>query len=186
MGDTKKRPRSAGPSLELMTIPLFPDLGIGEKKKERVYGRIGQAIWTDNKAHFVQRYLSYFVQITHHGAYIDGFAGPQSFKNLDAWTAALVLKGEPKWLRHFFLCEINRKGIKALKQLELDERDALDKRGKKLARNIEILRGDFNVKVNSIVRSGKITQKEAAFCLLDQRTFECHCVLLPAKTGHLS
>ena len=31
----------------------------------------------------------------------------------DAWTAALVVKGEPKWLRHFFLCEISAKGFGA-------------------------------------------------------------------------
>ena len=34
-------------------------------------------VWTDNKAHFIMRYLRYFVFITKHGTYIDGFAGPQ-------------------------------------------------------------------------------------------------------------
>jgi three-Cys-motif partner protein len=174
MGHTSDKSRGNQPSDELAATPLFPDLELGQRRKQRTYGRIGQAIWTDNKAHFVRQYLAYFVQITKHGAYIDGFAGPQSFDHLDAWTAALVLKGEPKWLRHFFLCEITRKGVKALKELEVSEKEAKDKRGRKLFRNIEILHGDFNLEVDGILASGKITQKEATFCLLDQRTFECH------------
>ncbi len=34
-------------------------------------------VWSENKAHFVARYLQYFVFVTKHGTYIDGFAGPQ-------------------------------------------------------------------------------------------------------------
>jgi len=34
--------------------------------------------------------------------------------------------------------------------------------------------GDFNAKVDSILSSRRIGEKEATFCLLDQRTFECH------------
>lgn len=34
-------------------------------------------IWTENKAKLIERYLYYFVLVTHHGTYIDGFAGPQ-------------------------------------------------------------------------------------------------------------
>jgi hypothetical protein len=33
--------------------------------------------------------------------------------------------------------------------------------------------GDFNDKVDRVLESGDITEKEATFCLLDQRTFEC-------------
>ncbi len=33
-------------------------------------------VWTHNKARFIMRYLRYFVFITKHGTYIDGFAGP--------------------------------------------------------------------------------------------------------------
>jgi hypothetical protein len=39
-----------------------------------------RAIWTENKAKLIERYLFYFVLITKHGAYIDGFAGPPIFK----------------------------------------------------------------------------------------------------------
>ncbi len=34
-------------------------------------------VWTDNKAKFIMSYLRYFVLLTKHGTYIDGFAGPQ-------------------------------------------------------------------------------------------------------------
>src|SRR5580704_11966978 len=63
-------------------------------------------VWTDNKARFIMRYLRYFVYITKHGTYIDGFAGPQQEKETDAWAAKLVLESEPRRLRHFHLCDI--------------------------------------------------------------------------------
>jgi len=166
-------PRRAQPESEL-TAPLFPELEVAAFAKVRRYKRIEHPIWTEHRARFIRQYLSYFVQVTKHGAYIDGFAGPQSFEHLDAWSAALVLRSEPKWLRHFFFCEITRKGIQALEELVASEKNARDKKGKKLSRNIQVFRGDFNLKVSQILASGKISQKEATFCLLDQRTFECH------------
>jgi three-Cys-motif partner protein len=64
--------------------------------------------------------------------------------------------------------------VRALKSLAASEQDAKDKKGRKISRRIEIIHGDFNEKVSRILSLGKITQKEATFCLLDQRTFECH------------
>src|SRR5713226_9470816 len=165
------------PSSELMA-PLFPGMELEVRKKIRKYKRYDQAIWTENKAHFIQQYLKYFVQITKHGAYIDGFAGPQSPKQLSAWSAALVLESEPKWLRKFFLCEISRPGLKALKRLVEAQSEARDKKGHKIPRKIRICPGDFNKTVDRVLREGGITQKEATFCLLDQRTFECHWTTL--------
>jgi three-Cys-motif partner protein len=97
---------------------------------------------------------------------------------LEAWTAALVLSSEPKWLRHFFLCEITKKGQDALLKLVSSQPEARDKKGRKLPRRIEILAGDFNTKVDEILKLTNIDQKEATFCLLDQRTFECHWTTL--------
>ncbi len=171
---TTGRKRNNDQAPEPRSDALFPDLTPGVQKKVRRYKRIQQPIWTDNKARFIQQYLRFFVNVTKHGAYIDGFAGPQYFDKLDAWTAALVVASEPKWLRHFFLCELRKKGIKALKRLAETQPEPRDKKGRKLSRKIEVCPGDFNVNVDSILKSGKITQKEATFCLLDQRTFECH------------
>jgi three-Cys-motif partner protein len=162
------------PEPEQSFQPLFPDLPSGNKSRTRRYGRIRSPIWSEHKAKFIQQYLRIFVQITKHGAYIDGFAGPQNEGQTDAWSAELVLASEPKWLRHFFLCEKNEKGLAALRKLKRQQPEPRDKKGKKLFRNIEIWPGDFNQNVAKILKSGKITQKEAAFCLLDQRMFECH------------
>lgn len=159
--------------LNLEDQPLFPDLPVNTKEKIRRYGRIRYPIWSEHKAKFIQLYLKYFVQVTKHGAYVDGFAGPQNQGQIDAWSAELVLKNEPKWLRHFFLCEKDRNKIKELAKLK-EAQPAVDNKGKKLNRKIEILPGDFNLNVKKILESAKITQKEATFCLLDQRMFECH------------
>jgi three-Cys-motif partner protein len=61
-----------------------------------------------------------------------------------------------------------------LRRLKKSQPEPRDRKGNKLFRNIEIWSGDFNKNVNEILRRGKITQKEATFCLLDQRMFECH------------
>lgn len=173
MGDSHGKSQETQSDRNL-TPPLFPELELGKRAKARRYKRIERPIWTANKAQFIRQYLAYFVQVTKHGAYIDGFAGPQSFRQLEAWCAALVLQTEPRWLRHFFLCEKTRKGARVLERLRREELDAKDKKGRKIYRTIEVTHADFNVEVDRILSSGKITQKEATFCLLDQRTFECH------------
>ena len=63
-------------------------------------------VWTENKARFIERYLYYFVLITKHGTYLDGFAGPQRPEEPRMWAAQLVLDSEPRWLRHFHLCDL--------------------------------------------------------------------------------
>jgi three-Cys-motif partner protein len=155
------------------TAPLFPDLPQGPGKKPQTYKRIDHPIWTENKAKFIRHYLRYFVQITKHGAYIDGFAGPQSFEHPETWCAALVLASDPKWLRRFFLFELSPQGYQALEELVAAESEARDRNGKKVNRRIELFPGDFNDNVDKILCEEKIPQKEATFCLLDQRTFEC-------------
>jgi three-Cys-motif partner protein len=168
-------PKEPPPDIEAdRARSLFPELVGGSQKTPRRYKRVQEAIWTENKAKFIQQYLRIFVQITKHGAYIDGFAGPQYHDELGAWAAALVLGSDPKWLRHFFLCELDAKGVTALEKLRQEQSGLRDKKGRKIYRNIEIWPGDFNENVGKILGSGKITQKEATFCLLDQRTFECH------------
>lgn len=159
-------------------LPLFPDLPKVEGKKVRRYKRIDQLIWSDHKARFIQLYLRYFVQITKHGAYIDGFSGPQYLDKLDAWTASLVLASEPKWLRRFYLCELIPESIKCLEELVASQPIPMSKSGRKLPRKVEVVPGDFNETIDKILSTGTITQKEATFCLLDQRTFECHWATL--------
>ncbi len=145
-------------------------------------------VWTDNKARFIMRYLRYFVFITKHGTYIDGFAGPQEECDTDSWAAKLVLESEPRWIRHVHLCDEKLSQVKRLKELK-DSQPLRDMAGKRINRDIHIYRGDFNEKVDDILAAGDITEKEATFCLLDQRTFECDWQTVERlacfkKTGH--
>jgi three-Cys-motif partner protein len=118
-------------------------------------------LWTENKAKLIERYLYYFVLVTKHGTYIDGFAGPQ--RSPDNWAARLVLENEPPRLRHFHLCEVDRDKVKRLRELRDQHPD----------RGVEVYHGDFNKVVDRILLPEVIGEKEATFCLLDQWTFEC-------------
>jgi three-Cys-motif partner protein len=140
-------------------------------------------IWTENKARLIERYLYYFVLITKHGTYIDGFAGPQYADRPDTWAARLVLGTEPKWLRRFILCEKGTGEYAALETLR-DEQPSR-KRGEP-KRAIDLYHEDFNVAVKEILATGKIRQKEASFCLVDQRTFECKWATLQRLAEHKS
>ena len=130
--------------------------------------QIQRPVCTSNKAQLIMRYLKYFVFITKHGTYIDGFAGPQEERMCDTWAAKAVIESEPKWMRHFHLCDHKRSQVKLLLQLRASQPQC------QYDRNVEIYEGSFNDKVDQILNSGDITEKEATFCLLDQRTFECH------------
>jgi three-Cys-motif partner protein len=123
-------------------------------------------IWTENKAKLIERYLYYFVMITKHGTYIDAFAGPQSPGKDEMWAAKLVLESEPRWFRDFFLYEKDGGKVQALEAL----RQAQPVKPK---RTVSIERGDSNVLLRQMLGQRKIRGKEATFCLLDQRTFEC-------------
>ncbi len=125
-----------------------------------------EPIWTENKAKLIERYLFYFVMITKHGTYIDGFAGPQEPDKPQMWAAKLVLESEPRWFRNFYLFDENPNQIEYLKKLK--EAQPQDTK-----RRIDVIEGDFNAQVRRILKSGTLKEREACFCLLDQRTFQC-------------
>lgn len=127
-------------------------------------------LWTEHKATLIFRYLRYFVYITKHGTYIDGFAGQQNEQHEGMWAAKLVIESEPRRLRHFHLVEIEKKKIPELEALK-SASDAAPNRPK---RTVDVYHGDFNVQIDLILSANTIKPKEATFCLLDQRTFECH------------
>lgn len=171
------------------TSPLFDDLPlptIAEVEasiKEIQFQGLQAPVWTEHKAKLIALYLKFFVFITKHGTYIDGFAGPQEPDSPQSWAAQLVLQNKPAWLRHFFLCELDLVKVALLNELAVNARasDAANKR------DIRVLSGDFNTQVDTILSSGVVTEKEATFALLDQRTFECHWAtvrkLAEQKTG---
>src|SRR5690348_14215636 len=150
---------------------LFDDLPTIEPPKR--FLRPTVPVWTEHKANFIQRYLKLFIQITRHGTYIDGFAGPQRRDLEHAWSARLVLQIRPPLLRHFFLCEKNSNSFKLL-------RDCVKRLEKEPNRTIELFHNDFNVAVHKMLQSQFIRESEATFCLLDQRMFECEWATLQA------
>ncbi len=85
------------------------------------------------------------------------------------WAAKLALESDPKWLRHFHLFDGDKRQARRLRELK---RQAEAKRGRE-KRDINVYEGDFNTRVRGILRDDLIGPKEAVFCLLDQRTFEC-------------
>jgi len=134
-------------------------------------------IWTENKAKLIERYLFYFVLITKHGAYIDGFAAPQDSTNPDAWSAKLVLESKPALLRQFWLCELDPERVNRLHELKAEQ--PANKR-----RTIEVVPGDFQANVAGLLKESKIDEAIATFCLLDQRTFECEWQTLVTLSRH--
>ena len=120
-------------------------------------------VWTHNKAKLVERYLGYFQIITKHGTYIDGFAGPQWPDNPDSWAAKLAVEMEPKWFRHFHLFDNDPAQVRLLRELPVAQPD----------RDIRVYPLDFNRGIQTLLDTGDIGEKEAVFCLVDQRTFEC-------------
>ena len=148
--------------------PALLDLSLISEDKTSVikFSGLEAPLWTEHKAKLISCYLHYFVLITKHGIYIDGFAGPQSPDQPESWAAKLVLENKPEWMQNFFLCDKSRKQAKALKELRNAQPEIKD-------RTIDVKRADFNVHIDNILATGLIGEKKATFCLLDQRTFEC-------------
>jgi len=159
----KRKARSAdGQPDERLLFELPP-----RAAEEPKLPRLRHPVWTEHKANLISRYLYYFVLITKHGTYIDGFAGPQQPDKPEMWSAKLVLESKPRRLRHFYLFDKSRGQVKRLNALRSSQ-------PRIQGRTIHILQGDFNTRILQVLRSGRIKQSEAVFCLLDQRTFQCH------------
>jgi len=150
--------------LQLLDLPEV------EANAPLTFRPIRYPLWTEHKAQLIAKYLRYFIFITRHGAYIDGFAGPQEpnrEQDRDSmWAAKLVADNEPKWLRDFFLCDADAKKADFLEAIRDQEKDTPN-------RTVTTFIGDFNDVVDDVLATDRITEKTASFCLLDQRTFEC-------------
>lgn len=168
----KKEENGDNRQLKLLELPK------GAEPEPKVKA-IHNPIWTENKARLVERYLYYFVLITKHGTYIDGFAGPQEADSPEMWAAKLVLESEPRWLHRIYLFDNKKKQVNALEKLKAAQPER-DSKGRKISRQIKIYPGDFNAKIAELLDSNVIEQTKAAFCLLDQRTFECQWSSLAA------
>lgn len=156
MASKSKRSKPNPDQASMFAAPLLP-------KKGYTHATIKNAIWTDNKSRLVQFYLQYFCYVTKHGTYIDGFAGPQYENEIEMWSAKRVLEEGPKLLRHFYLFDIDPEQVVHLKKLAHKHR----------RRDVRVVLGDFNDVLPNFLRTRPMKEKEATFCLLDQRAFEC-------------
>ncbi len=84
--------------------------------------------------------------------------------HLEQYAAKLVVESEPARLRHFHLFDKGRQPLRALHRLHEQHPD----------RDIHIYKGDFNTNINHVLHPDVLRPTEATFCLLDQRTFQCH------------
>ncbi|WP_404934261.1 three-Cys-motif partner protein TcmP [Nitratireductor sp. L15S-10] len=155
---------------------LFEDLPVLHAPQSINQSGLGQ-VWTQHKAQLIAKYIYLFTIITKHGAYIDGFSGPKNIQLENSWSAELVIETDPRRLRDIFLCDLEKKKVAHLRAL-VDRQQDRDKR------RYEIHEGDFNEKVHDILGSGRIREKTATFCLIDQFTIECHWSTLQALAGH--
>src|SRR5215469_10550120 len=163
--------RGRAPNPHPKLFPNWPEQ-LPDIVEELKLKRPSDPIWTEHKAKLVERYLYYFVLVTRHGIYVDGFAGPQEPNKPDTWAARLVVKSKPMFLTKFFFCESGGKGLQALQKLKQEaDRDSAKETVK---REIQVLSGDFNTTVDFILSPSNIPDNRATFALLDQRTFECH------------
>lgn len=151
---------------ELFRLPEAKSLGVSVRP-------LVQPIWTGNKARLIEAYLRYFVLITKHGCYIDGFAGPQRKNATDSWSAKRVLESMPPFLRQFYLFDCNDDQVRSLQALAARFDGQRPSRALP-RRRVSVMAGDFNSLVVDFLAARPIRAKEATFCLLDQRTFECH------------
>lgn len=158
-------------------LPLFPGLPLQVAPAEIRQATNGP-VWTEQKARLIARYLRYFVFITKHGAYIDGFSAPKQVGHPHTWAANLVLSSEPRWLRQFYLCDLPER-VPLLEKLAA-EQPTVPKR------TVEVFAGDFNERIYDVLRSPLIADKTATFCLLDQFSTECHWQTIRAIARHKS
>lgn len=161
-------------------LELFEELAAAPITEPRI-GRITSRIWSENKARLIERYLFYFVLVTKHGTYIDGFAGPQDPEHEDKWSAKLVVESRPRWLRRFFLFEKDAAQVQRIEAM-LAAQPAREKKEPK--RDVVVHPGDCNAGIRHLLDSGEVNRKQAAFALLDQRTFECEWATLAALASY--
>lgn len=158
---------------------LFPDLPEPPAVETIELRNLRHPVWTENKAQLIARYLKLFTYVTKHGTYIDGFAGRQSDATDGGWAAEMVLGISPRRMRQFYLCEKSREGVQGLQQLA--ERQP-PKGPRDSKREVKVFPGDFNKSVYELLATEKL--ERATFCLLDQRTFECHWSTVEALAKH--
>jgi three-Cys-motif partner protein len=88
------------------------------------------------------------------------------------------MESEPRWFRHFYLFEKEPKKVQLLEQLKANQPLT------RPARDIRVFPGDCNQTLPAFLSAHAIREREATFCLLDQRTFECDWATVEVLAHH--
>lgn len=132
-------------------------------------------LWTIDKSRLIDEYIHHFLLVTKHGVYLDLFAGPQHAGDTENWSVRRVLErrteGNPS-IRHYAVCDIKHQQVRRLRTLGENHPSFL------------VYEGDANERVHQMLKEAPITPKTACFCLIDQRTFECHWATVESVARH--
>ncbi len=132
-------------------------------------------LWTADKSRLIDEYIHHFLLITKHGVYLDLFAGAQRASDTRNWSVRRVLKrrteGNPA-IRHYGVCDIDPGKAQRLRDLGQEHP------------SFRVYEGDANKCVHAMLQEAPIKPTTACFCLIDQRTFECHWATVEAVARH--
>ena len=135
----------------------------------------GAPLWTTEKAGLIDEYIHLFLLVTKHGVYVDLFAGPQRVDDTESWSVRRVLErrteGNPA-IRHYAVCDKDPAQAKRLRDLGSHHASFC------------VYAGDVNEEIHTILKNAPIGSNTACFCLIDQRTFECHWATVKAVAQH--
>lgn len=157
----------------MTTQTLFGDLR-PTRPKPRAHKPIKDIqapLWTIDKSRLIDEYIHLFLVITKHGVYLDLFAGPQHSSDKENWSVRRVLKRRTKGnpaIRHYAVCDSAPAKAQLLREVGQDHSSFL------------VYPDDANKCVHRMLADAPINPKTACFCLVDQRTFECHWATVEA------
>ena len=155
-------------------VEMFGVRPSGKPTKPKLVER-GVPLWTAEKACLIDEYIHRFLLVTKHGVYLDLFAGPQRVDDIESWSVRRVLErrteGNPS-IRHYAVCDEDPAQVERLRELG-------GRHG-----SFRVYAGDANEQIHTMLSEAPIGPKTACFCLIDQRTFECHWATVEAVARH--
>ena len=158
----------------VIQIEIFEGRPSGKLTKPKL-DKTGVPLWTTEKASLIDEYIHRFLLVTKHGVYFDLFAGPQRADNTESWSVRRVLErrtdGNPS-IRHYAVCDQDPAQVERLRQLGSRHN------------SFRVYAGDVNEQIHTMLSEAPIGPKTACFCLIDQRTFECHWTTVEAVARH--
>ena len=133
-------------------------------------------LWTSDKSRLIDEYIHHFLMVTKHGVYLDLFAGPQRASDTENWSVRRVLerRTEGPVIRHYAVCDKKQGQVQRLRKLGQNHP------------SFHVYAGDANDCVHQMLNDAPITPRTACFCLIDQRTFQCHWATVEAIARYKS